>query len=106
MLKTIELILGLEPMTLFDRIANDMRKSFSDKPDFEPYTAVRPRQDLFERNPDAKALTGRAREAALESHRMRWDVPDAVPSGKLNRILWHSTRGWDTPYPPAAGRSK
>ncbi len=105
-LKTIELILGLEPMTLFDRIANDMRKSFSDKPDLEPYTAVRPRQDLFERNPDAKALTGRAREAALESHRMRWDVPDAVPSGKLNRILWHSTRGWDTPFPTAAGKSK
>jgi hypothetical protein len=30
---------------------------------------------------------------------MRWDVPDAVPSDKLNRILWHSIRGWDTPYP-------
>jgi hypothetical protein len=30
---------------------------------------------------------------------MRWDVPDAVPSDRLNRILWHSIRGWDTPYP-------
>jgi hypothetical protein len=30
---------------------------------------------------------------------MKWDVPDAVPSDKLNRILWHSVRGWQTPYP-------
>src|SRR5438045_8317004 len=31
--------------------------------------------------------------------KMRWDVPDAVPSDRLNRILWHSIRGWNTPYP-------
>ena len=27
------------------------------------------------------------------------NVPDAAPSDKLNRILWHATRGWNTPYP-------
>ncbi len=30
---------------------------------------------------------------------MRWEVPDAVPSARLNQILWHDARGWDTPYP-------
>ncbi len=98
-LKTIELILGLEPMTIFDRIANDMRASFTEEADFAPYEAVVPRQDLFERNPEAKALTGRARQGALDIARMRWDVPDAVPSDRLNRILWHDARGWDTPFP-------
>jgi hypothetical protein len=97
--KTIELILGLEPLTIFDRIANDMRNSFTDKPDFTPFTAVTPGQDLFERSPEARALAGRARQAALDSERMRWDVPDAVPSERLNRILWHSVKGWNAPYP-------
>ena len=30
---------------------------------------------------------------------MRWDVPDAVPTEKLNRIVWGQIRGWKTPYP-------
>jgi len=99
MLKTIELILGLEPMTIFDLIANDMRNSFSDTPNFTPYKAVEPKQDLFERNPDARGLTGLEKKGALASARMRWDVPDAVPSDELNRILWHNAKGWQTPFP-------
>jgi DNA-binding beta-propeller fold protein YncE len=98
-LKTIELILGLEPMTIFDRIANDMRNSFTDRPDLTPYTSVRPRQDLFARAPVLDGLLGKAREAALACERMRWDVPDAVPSDQLNRILWHDAKGWDVPFP-------
>lgn len=99
MLKTIELILGLEPLSLFDLIANDMRPGFHDTPDFTPYSAVEPKQDLFERNPGLKTLRGNERRAAADSSRMRWDVPDAVPTERLNRILWHSIRGWNTPYP-------
>ncbi len=99
MLKTIELILGLEPLSLFDLIANDMRASFHDKADFAPYTAIQPKQDLFERNPELKTLRGNERRAAADSSRMRWDVPDAVPTERLNRILWHSIRGWNAPYP-------
>jgi len=30
---------------------------------------------------------------------MDFNVPDDVPSQKLNRILWHEARGWQTPYP-------
>jgi DNA-binding beta-propeller fold protein YncE len=98
-LKTIELILGLPTLSLFDLIANDMRASFTSEPDFTPYTAEKPRQSLWDVNPPVKALRGPARQAARESAKMRWDVPDAVPTEKLNRILWHSVRGWNTPYP-------
>lgn len=98
-LKTIELILGLPTMSLFDLIANDMRASFTSTPDLTPYEAVRPEQSLFDLNPQASALRGPARQAARDSARMRWDVPDAVPSDRLNRILWHTVRGWNTPYP-------
>jgi sugar lactone lactonase YvrE len=99
MLKTIELILGLPTLSLFDLIANDMRASFTDTPDETPYTSVEPAQSLFELNPRASALRGSQREGALASARMRWDVPDAVPSERLNRILWHDVRGWDKAYP-------
>jgi hypothetical protein len=30
---------------------------------------------------------------------MRFDIPDAAPTEKLNRILWMDAKGWKTPYP-------
>jgi YVTN family beta-propeller protein len=101
MLKTIELILGLPTMSLFDLIALDMRNAFQDEADLTPFTAVRPKQDLLELNPPAKALTGQARAAALDSARMKWSIPDAAPTERLNRILWGAIKGWTTPYPGA-----
>jgi hypothetical protein len=46
MLKTIELILGLPAMSLFDLIANDMRASFTHDPDYTAYTALAPTHPL------------------------------------------------------------
>jgi hypothetical protein len=99
MVKTIELILGLPTLSLFDLIAHDMRNSFTTEPDFAPYEAVKPPQSLWDINPAANALRGPARRAAIESARMRFEVPDAAPTDRLNRILWHDARGWNTPYP-------
>ena len=99
MVKTIELILGLPTMSLFDLIAHDMRNSFTNTPDLTPYKVEQPKQSLFERNPPLTALRGPARDAARASARMRFEVPDAAPSDRLNRILWHQVRGWDSPYP-------
>jgi hypothetical protein len=31
--------------------------------------------------------------------RMRFDVPDAAPTEKLNRIVWRSVKGIQAPYP-------
>jgi YVTN family beta-propeller protein len=99
MLKTIELMLGLPTMSLFDLIASDMRASFTDQPDVTPYEHAAATWDLYETNPPLNTLRGPARRGAIESARMRWDVPDAAPTEKLNRILWHSVKGWNTPYP-------
>lgn len=99
MMKTIELILGLRPLSIFDRIANDMRPAFQDQIDLTPYTSVVPKQSLYDINPPLKATTGEARKAAEASLKMRWDVPDANPEGQLNRIIWHQVRGWNVPYP-------
>ncbi len=99
MLKTIELILGLPTMSLFDLIATDMRASFLNQPDNAVYEAVTPPQSLDDVNPPVRALSGEARRAARDSEKMRWDHPDAAPTARLNRILWGDIKGWKTPYP-------
>lgn len=96
MLKTIELILGLPAMSLFDLIAEDMQ-SFQPTPDLSSYHAVEPVISLFDQNPPLKSLKGNAREGAIASSHMRFDIPDAAPAEKLNRI--HDVRGSNAPYP-------
>ncbi len=106
MVKTIELMLGLPALSLFDLVATDMRRSFigpTEKPDFTPYTALVPKQSLFETNVKVGAITGphaaARRAAALASARMNFHEPDAAPTEKLNRILWGEAKGWNVPYP-------
>ena len=101
MLKTIELILGLPSLTLFDLIATEMRASFTDTPDFSGYAAVQPKQSLDEVNPPLSALSGEALRAAMDSQNMFFDTPDAAPADRLNRILWGQIKGWNAPYPEA-----
>jgi hypothetical protein len=97
MVKTIELILGLPPMSLFDLIANDMRPSFQNSPDVTPYEAVQPAQSIYELNPELNALQGQDKLNAIASSKMNWREPDDVPTERLNEILWRNAMG--TQYP-------
>jgi YVTN family beta-propeller protein len=106
MVKTIELMLGLPALSMFDLVANDMRASFigeRESPDFAGYSALTPKQSIYETNRPVGELRGefaaQRRNAARASMRMKFDVPDAAPSDRLNRILWHDARGWGTPFP-------
>jgi hypothetical protein len=106
MVKTIELMLGLPALSLFDLVAVDMRASFigpDESPNLAPYTALTPAQSLFEVNQRVGSITGphaeERRLAAKASARMNFGDPDAAPTERLNRILWHDARGWGTPYP-------
>jgi YVTN family beta-propeller protein len=106
MVKTVELMLGLPALSLYDLVATDMRASFlgpGEAPDTTPYTALLPAVPLDEVNAPAGRLRGAdaapRRAAARASARMVFDRPDAAPSEALNRILWHDARGWGAPYP-------
>jgi YVTN family beta-propeller protein len=126
MVKTIELMLGLPALSMFDLVATDMRASFiapGDGPDLTPYTALVPKQSLYDVNAQAGARSSAANEggavaassrqrgaltsaalsaqrnAAIESARMNFREPDAAPTDRLNRILWQDAKGWGTPYP-------
>jgi hypothetical protein len=98
LVKTIELILGLPPMTQLDLGATPMRGCFTDAPDLTPYTAEKNRIPLDESNKAVGELGGKAREFALHSLALDLDVEDRAYEGVFNRILWFSVRG-DQPYP-------
>jgi len=99
MVKTIELILGLPPMNQLDLSATPMRACFQDKPDLTPYKCLPNRLKLDEMNIEPKKLTGRALYWAKKSMELNLDEGDAADEDTLNRIIWHATRGYDTPYP-------
>jgi YVTN family beta-propeller protein len=106
MVKTIELMLGLPSMSIFDLVATDMRASFiapGEQPNLAAYTAIAPRISLLAENPKPASIQGRfareRRSAAAASSRMMLDGPDEAPTQQLNRILWHDARGWDKTYP-------
>jgi YVTN family beta-propeller protein len=98
LVKTIELILGLPPMTQLDLSATPLRGCFTDKPDLTPYTAVKNQIALDEMNKPLGSLSGKARQFALESMEEDFEVEDRADEDTLNRILWFSVRG-DEPFP-------
>jgi hypothetical protein len=92
MLRTIELILGLQPMSQYDAAARPMDAAFADQPDPMPFTAVPARVDLNARN--APTAWG-----AKVSERMDFRKEDRADDIVLNEIIWRSVRGADQPMP-------
>jgi hypothetical protein len=93
MLRTIEQLLGLPPMTQFDMQARPMFSLFADQPDMSPYMSRPANIALDEMNPALSATKGLARKYALASLRMNLSEPDAAPEDVLNRAIWHSVKG-------------
>ncbi|GIM46597.1 phosphoesterase [Collibacillus ludicampi] len=91
MIRTIELILGMKPMTQFDAAATPMLGSFTNKPDFTPYSVEQPKYPLDKVNESNAPM-------AQISEKMDFSKEDTVPSGELNRVLWKATKG-DEPLP-------
>jgi YVTN family beta-propeller protein len=92
MLRTMELILGLPPMSQYDAAATPMYNSFSDKADMSPFKHLPARVDLNEKN-QANA------PGAQRSMLMDFDKEDAAPDVEFNEIIWKSVRGADSPMP-------
>jgi hypothetical protein len=96
MLKTIELLLGLGPMSQYDAVADPIM-DWSDTPsNIEPYDAKMPPEALFnEINPAPSELTaGDPRiKMALESAKMDFTHADAAPAAELDEITWKTVKG-------------
>jgi DNA-binding beta-propeller fold protein YncE len=96
MLRTMELILGLKPMSQFDAAARPMFHSFQSQPDLAPFTALPARVDLQEMN------TAGAWGADIKFNFAREDAADDL---LLNEVVWRSVRGAGSimPAPVRAG---
>ncbi len=99
MMRTMENILGIPPMNQFDYAAEPMADCFTDTPDFTPYKALPNNIPLDELNPPLESLTGEARHWAEMSLKQDLDDVDRIDEDTFNRILWHSVKGYDVPYP-------
>ncbi|HEX7905469.1 MAG TPA: bifunctional YncE family protein/alkaline phosphatase family protein [Chitinophagaceae bacterium] len=101
-LRTIELILGLSPMSQFDLTATPMTDCFTDKPDLTPHTALPNQIPLDQMNPKLSSLKGKQLYWAKKSMEMPLDEVDEADDDVLNKIIWYSVRGYDVPYPKPA----
>jgi DNA-binding beta-propeller fold protein YncE/phospholipase C len=86
MLRTMELILGLKPMTQFDAAAMPMFRAFQAAPDLRPYDVLPARVSLEERNTSVAWGSG-------ASSRMDFSREDAMDEMTLSEIIWRSVRG-------------
>jgi hypothetical protein len=100
-LHTMELMLGIPPMNQMDAMAPAMRECFTNTPDLSPYAAL-PNQIPLDEMPKPMAqLHGKELYWAKQFAAMRFDEPDLNDDNLLNRILWHSVKGVNAPYPTA-----
>ncbi|WP_207533242.1 bifunctional YncE family protein/alkaline phosphatase family protein [Desertivirga arenae] len=96
-LRTMELILGLPPMSQYDAAATPLYNCFTNKPDFSPYNYKNPGVDLEERN-----LMSNESSKVSESFNLARE--DAAPDKELNEVVWKSVKG-ESSVMPAPRRS-
>lgn len=95
-LRTIELILGLKPMTMFDAAARPMANAFRNTANLAPYRNEPPRVPLDDKNPAHTALAER-------SLKLDFSASDMADEHELNDILWVAIKG-SKPPPPIHSR--
>jgi len=92
-LRTIELILGLAPMSHYDAAATPLYNAFAGTPNLGGYQHQTPRVSMDERNlPSSYGATA--------SRAMDFTREDRTPAALLNDIIWRSVKGVDSPTPP------
>ncbi|HEY3349455.1 MAG TPA: beta-propeller fold lactonase family protein [Thermoanaerobaculia bacterium] len=92
MLRTMELILGLPPLSQHDASATPMTHAFADAPDGVPFVHRETKIPFYEMNPDG---------APMQAEANAWDFTkeDAAPDLALNEAIWKSVRGGDAEMP-------
>ncbi len=99
MFRTIENILGIPPLNKFDLTAEPMSDCFTDKANYKPYTALPNNIPLNQLNPQLHSLSGDELYWAKKSMEQNLDEYDRIDEDSFNRIIWHSVKGYDVPYP-------
>lgn len=94
MIRSMELILGMKPLSLWDSQATPLYDVFGPKAkNAAPYDARAPGVDLLERNTAASPNAALSRSLNLER-------TDRTPQHVLDRILWQAAHGRRAAPPP------
>ena len=104
MLRSIEMMLGLDPMNRFDAVADPMAGCFTDEPDLTPYRAVPNNVPLDERNPSGRRMSAADRYWQEKTLALDWSHLDAPDPYWLNRINWYSLFEARAPTPTAPAK--
>ncbi|MEV4758385.1 phosphoesterase [Micromonospora sp. NPDC049559] len=122
MIRTIEQILGIQPMNQKDSAATPMSRAFTNKPDYTPFTALPNRVPLTDglatppacgndtpAGAPAKASTVPADKRHIAEVWSAWQqkqqltgpnaVPDFAPPALMDHFTWYQAHNWSTPYP-------
>jgi hypothetical protein len=92
-LRTMELILGLPPMSQYDGAATPMYNAFQGTPNLTPYRKLTPAVPLDEKNlPNGSGVA--------ISLSMDFTDADLTPEDPLNEVVWRSVKGPNSPMPP------
>jgi YVTN family beta-propeller protein len=102
-LKSIELLLGLSPMSQYDHFANPIMGGWDTAPNNNAaYAAILPPSNIIgEVNPSIVSYNSKdpRLRLALLSSKMNWKVADAAPYRLLNEVLWKDAKGPNSKMP-------
>ncbi|MFI0763532.1 alkaline phosphatase family protein [Streptomyces sp. NPDC021218] len=127
MMRTIEQILGIQPMNQKDTAATPMAAAFTQHPDFTPFKALPNRTSLTDgvktpptcgldtpaaQSPKAAAVPSASVPTDMKNVAAQWSqwkskqrltgpnaVPDYAPPAQMNHLTWYETHNWAKPYP-------
>ncbi|MDB5281580.1 MAG: bifunctional YncE family protein/alkaline phosphatase family protein, partial [Bacteroidota bacterium] len=91
-LRTIELILGLPPMSQYDAAATPMWRSFMEQPNMNPYSVKPPQTNLDD-------LNTAMNQWQRMSEQFDFEAEDRAPDAKFNEVLWVAMKGEGRPCP-------
>ncbi len=89
---TIELILGMPPMTQYDAAAMPMWRSFSQQPDATAFKSLPANVNLDDVNPSGTRL-------AAISKGLDFSKEDVIPDQLMNMITWKAVKGENAEVP-------
>lgn len=92
MLRTIELILGLPPMSQYDAAATPMFNSFTSEPNLTPFKSLAANIDLNDKNTATN-------ETAVLSGQIDLSKEDRVPDMLFSQIIWKAVKGEQSEMP-------
>src|SRR4051794_6680596 len=92
MLHTIELILGMPPMSQYDAAAEPMYRCFSNTPDLTPFDSKPLQTDINARNNAENAWQ-------RKSEKFDFSGEDRIPDREFTEVIWKAVKGTDAIVP-------